>query len=104
MFENARCPNRQARLLGAATYCANCGYGTKDGKPRRGPFSWKLIVAITLLVPLAICGGCLVHGVNIDFPKDNALPIAFWLEVMSIGLGNLMILVNLILISKRNLK
>lgn len=96
MFEDGRCPNCGTALPGGAKYCAKCGYGTKDGKPRRLPFPWLLIIAMFFFVPPAIFGGCLLLSPSIDNSKDNTINIAFLLEIGSIGLALIMVLINIV--------
>ena len=96
MFETNQCPNCKTFLPGGATYCAKCGFGTKDGEPRKALFSWFLIAAMLFLVPFAICGGCIALGYSYDGPNKGAFNTFATLFFVSIGIGILMILVNIV--------
>ncbi len=96
MVETTQCPNCQTSLSGGARYCAKCGYGTKDGKPIRIPFDWKLVAFITFLVPLTVCGGCIAFGNAYDGPTKGSFNTYAIIEFSSFGLGILMILVNIV--------
>ncbi|MEI7984912.1 MAG: zinc ribbon domain-containing protein [Armatimonadota bacterium] len=97
MSEQTQCPNCRTNLPGGASYCAKCGYGTKDGKPQRVPFPWVVVVVLMLIVPLGTFGACLVwltaDGRNYGDIMWLSIPLN--IEFYSIAVGIVMILVNL---------
>ena len=101
MIEEARCPNCRTNLPGGATNCAKCGYGIKDGKPKRVPFPWTLIVVMLLIVPLGTFGTCLVwltaDGRNYGDMKWLSIPLN--IDFYSIAVGIVMILTNLVMLT-----
>lgn len=102
MFENSHCPSCRGKLPGGASYCAKCGYGTKDGNPKRVPFDWKLVASMLFLVPFAVCGGCIALGYAYDSPHKSVVETFAIIEYSSFGVGIFMILVNLVVSFWRN--
>jgi len=108
VIEEARCPNCGTSLHGGETNCAKCGFVRKivhfanDTSEKELLASRPLplrawwILSLLFIVPLGACGGCWAFGFSIDNSNDGFINQAFYVEVVSIAIGLVMLLVNIV--------
>ncbi len=108
MIEETSCPNCHTNLPGGAIYCAKCGFVRKivhfandtsekellASKPL--PFRAWWILSLLFIVPLGACGGCWVLGFSIDHPDRGFMNQASFVEIVSVAIGLVMLLVNIV--------
>lgn len=108
MIEHSECPNCGNSMSGGATNCAKCGYVRKivhfanDTSEkellasRPLPFRAWWILSLLFIVPLGACGGCWAFGFSIDNSNDGFINQASFVEIVSVVIGLVMLLVNIV--------
>ena len=103
---SSMCPNCGNAYDEKATYCPSCGHNKRniqfasDSPKRNGgllgfpPYSWKMILAALLLIPLSSCGGCLL--LTTASPSFGGSTFLVWalIELISIVTGVVLLLAN----------